>query len=165
LAQTGLFRARWTEDIHTEWIRNALENNPNLESANLARTRQLMDAAVRECLVTNYQPLITGLSLPDPKDRHVLAAAIKGNAEVIVTMNLKDFPEEILSEFGIFAEHPDDFIMNLIDLNHAAVTRCAKEQRTSLGNPSYAVEQFIEKIRHQGLPNTAAYLDEIRDLI
>lgn len=95
LAATDLFRARWSDAIHDEWIRSVLTQRPDLE-AQLARTRQLMDAHVMDCLVTGYEPLIDTLGLPDPGDRHVLAAAIIGRADLIVTKNLRDFPADRL---------------------------------------------------------------------
>ena len=77
LAQAGLLQARWTDAIHDEWIRNVLKNNPHLDRARLERTRSLMDAAIRDCLVTGYADLIETLTLPDADDRHVLAAALR----------------------------------------------------------------------------------------
>src|SRR5438270_12260865 len=115
LAQTGLVRARWTEAIHDEWVRNVLKDNPTLSPDRLARTRTLMNEAVRDCLVTGYEDLIESLSHPDPDDRHVLAAAIRAGAAVIVTYNLKDFPAETLARFDIEAQHPDDFLVSLLD--------------------------------------------------
>jgi hypothetical protein len=91
LAHAGLVRARWTDAIHDEWVRNLLADNPSLSPGRLARTRSLMNEAVRDSLVAGYQDLIESVSLPDPDDRHVLAAAIRADAEVIVTFNLKDF--------------------------------------------------------------------------
>ena len=79
LAMTGLFRARWTDQIHDEWIRNVLANRPDLKAEQLKRTRELMDAHALDCLVTGYEKLIAGLTLPDPDDRHVLAAAIRAS--------------------------------------------------------------------------------------
>src|ERR1700704_4516131 len=76
LAQAGLVRARWTEAIHDEWIRNVLKDKPHVSAEGLARTRGLMNEAVRDCLVTGHEHLIASLSLPDPDDCHVLAAAI-----------------------------------------------------------------------------------------
>lgn len=101
LAMTDLFRARWTDQIHDEWIRNVLANRPDLTSEQLDRTRELMNAHVRDCLVTGYESLIDSLVLPDPDDRHVLAAAIRTRASVIVTFNLSDFPEATLEPLGI----------------------------------------------------------------
>ena len=110
LAQAGLVRGRWTETIHDEWVRNVLKDNPHLSSERLARTRTLMNEAVRDSVINGYEDLIDSLTLPDPDDRHVLAAAIHGDAEVIVTFNLKDFPAATLDHFGIEAQHPDAFL-------------------------------------------------------
>src|SRR5215510_13809953 len=112
LAQAGLVRARWTETIHDEWLRNVLKDNPQLSPERLARPRNLMDEAVRDCLVTGYEDLIDSLTLPDADDRHVLAAAIRAGAGVIVTYNLADFPAETLVRFAIEAQHPDDFLIS-----------------------------------------------------
>lgn len=88
LALSDLFRARWTEQIHAEWIRNVLKNRPDLTLEKLTRTKELMNSNVRDCLVTNYEYLIPSLQLPDIDDRHILAAAIAGGAEASVTFNL-----------------------------------------------------------------------------
>jgi hypothetical protein len=84
LALRDLYRARWTEDIHIEWMRNLSKNKPNIPAAAIEKIRDLMDLNVRDCLVTEYQWMIPSLNLPDPNDRHVLAAAIKAKAAVIV---------------------------------------------------------------------------------
>ena len=100
LAVEDLFRAKWTTDIHREWIDALLEKEPRRDRAALERTRDLMDEATRDCLVTGYERLIPDLELPDPDDRHVLAAAIVGRCDVIVTQNLKDFPQAVLAPYG-----------------------------------------------------------------
>lgn len=91
LALSDLFPAKWTNDIHNEWIGDVLKDRPDLTLQRLERTRTLMNSHVRDCLVTNYEELIPALTLPDPNDRHVLAAAIRSGSDVIVTYNLKDF--------------------------------------------------------------------------
>src|ERR1700722_10465987 len=106
LAQAGLIRARWTETIHDEGVRNVLADNPALSAERLARTRTLMNEAVRDCRVSGYEDLIDSLTLPDPDERHILAAAIRANAEVIVTFNVKDFPTGVLAGYNIEAQHP-----------------------------------------------------------
>jgi predicted nucleic acid-binding protein len=93
LAQTKTFRAKWSNAIHDEWIENLLKNRPGLTKEKLQKTRSLMDHSVLDALVTGYEALIDGIELPDPGDRHVLAAAIVSKASCIVTFNLKDFPE------------------------------------------------------------------------
>lgn len=97
LANVGLFRARWTEQIHDEWMRNVLLNNPRITEAMLERTKKLINENVPDCLIEGYEPLIKGLTLPDMNDRHVVAAALKGHAEAIITFNLKDFPASELN--------------------------------------------------------------------
>ena len=115
LALTDLFKARWTDAIHEEWITALLRKN-KFDRTALERTRNLMDAHVRDCKITGYEYLIECLELPDPNDRHVLAAAIKAGANAIITSNLKDFPGNVLSKYDIEAIHPDDFIYYQIDL-------------------------------------------------
>ena len=104
LAVTGLFRARWSERIHDEWIQAVLRNRQDLKREQLDRTRELMDQAVPDCLVSGYEGIEATLALPDPDDRHVLAAAIKCGAGTIVTYNLKDFPDHLLADGAILSE-------------------------------------------------------------
>jgi predicted nucleic acid-binding protein len=165
LAGTGLFRARWTNEIHNEWIENLLENEPHRQRVKLERTRDLMNAAVLDCLVTGYETLIPPLTLPDPDDRHVLAAAIQGRADVIVTYNLKDFPDAVLRGYGIEAQHPDEFVSNLIGLNAEAVYTAVKEQRARLKNPPKSAEDFLVTLEKQSLAQTVAHLRKALELI
>src|SRR2546421_12639347 len=91
VALQDIVLARWTDEIHDEWTRNVLENRPDLKPEQLRRTRDLMNAHVRDCLVTGYEHLIGGVDLPDANDPHVLAAAIKAGAGRIVPFNLEGF--------------------------------------------------------------------------
>jgi hypothetical protein len=117
-----------------------------------------MDKAAIDALVEGYEHLIPTLSLPDENDRHVLAAAIEGEAQVIVTMNLKDFPDEVLQRYEIEAQHPDEFILHLIDLAPDAVMDAAETHRQSLKNPPKSVEEFLASLEAQGLPQSVAAL-------
>ena len=165
LAQTGLFRARWTDEIHREWIENLLENEPRRERAKLERTRDLMNAAVLDCLVSGYEALIPALVLPDPDDRHVLAAAIQGRADVIVTYNLRHFPEDVLGGYGIAAQHPDEFVSDLIGRDAGSVYASVKRQRARLKNPPKSAEEFLTTLENQSLAQTVAQLRKVIDLI
>jgi hypothetical protein len=165
LAQAGLVRARWTEAIHDEWTRNVLANNPRVTPKRLARTRSLMNAAVRDCLVTGFEDLIESLTLPDPDDRHVLAAAIRGSADIIVTFNLADFPADTLSLLGVEAQHPDDFLTTLLDLAPGAVCAVVKAQRESLRNPPKTAEELLETLQAQGLTQAVARLQQFAALL
>jgi predicted nucleic acid-binding protein len=157
LAMTELFRARWSEAIHEEWIRSVLRQRPEL-AAQLARTRELMDAHVMDSLITEYEHLIETLDLPDPDDRHVLAAAIAGGADVLVTMNLKDFPADRLAPYGIEAQHPDVFIGNLLRQHETAVISAVALHRAALRTPPKSAEEYLETLMIQGLPETVALL-------
>jgi hypothetical protein len=165
LAQAGLVRARWTETIHDEWLRNVLQDNPQLLPERLARTRTLMNEAVRDCLVTDYEKLIDTLTLPDPDDRHVLAAAIRACAAVIVTYNLADFPPETLCHFDIEALHPDDFLLGLLDRAPGVVCAAVKRQRESLRNPPKTAEELLATLEGQGLTQAVGRLREFIDVL
>lgn len=165
LALTGVYRARWSAQVHDEWKRNLLINRPELTAEQLDRTSLLMDRAVPDALVADYEPLIEGLNLPDADDRHVLAAAIKYNASVIVTFNLRDFPQGVLDTFDIEPVHPDDFIADLWDLDKAAVLEAAQRQRASLRNPPHSARQYLDKLLQQKLPETVKVLSAFEFLI
>jgi predicted nucleic acid-binding protein len=159
LARTGLLRAKWTARIHTEWINATIRNRPELDRARLERASQLMDAAVLDCLVTGFEPLEAGLtSLPDPDDRHVLAAAIHCGAQEIVTFNLRDFPEAALHPYGIKAIHPDTFVEHLLDLNSEAVCEAVRRIRRRLANPPRTAQEMIENYERHGLAVSASIL-------
>lgn len=154
LALGGLFRARWSGRIHDEWTAAVLRDRPDLTREQLARTRTLMDAHATDALVEGFDGLIDTLVLPDPDDRHVLAAAIHGRADVIVTANLRDFPDNALCPYGIVAQHPDEFVLHLLDLDPTAVARAAQEHRASLRNPPKDVEAYLNTLMRHGLTGT-----------
>ena len=121
-----------------------------------------MDNHCHDCLVTDYEGLIEHLQLPDPDDRHVLAAAIRCRADAIITCNLDDFPEVALIKHGIQAIHPDDFVINNIDLNIAKVLEAVCKHRTSLKNPPVDVDTFLDTLLKQGLPQTVEVLRDYK---
>jgi len=163
LGLSGCCRARWSRTIQDEWKRNLLRNRPNMHRAQLDRVSELMDNAIPDCLVEGYEALIADVSLPDPDDRHVLAAAIHGDASVIVTFNLRDFPREALTPFSIEARHPDDFILDLLERDAAAVISAARHQRAQLVRSPSDTDRYLEILRRQGLIKTAQALTVYRD--
>ena len=165
LATTGLFRAKWSADIHEEWITAVLRERKDLKRAQLDRTRELMDAHTHDCVVTGHEALISALQLPDPGDRHVLAAAIRGRADVVVTSNLTDFPKAVLSSYDIEAQHPDDFLAHLIDLAPPAVCVAARVCRGRLKNPPVTVDQYLAALERLRLPQTVVFLGENRNIM
>ncbi len=162
LALTGIFRAHWSAEVHDEWIRNLLKNRPDLSRDKLERTRHLMDKAIPDALVTGYEHLIDSIELPDRNDRHVLAAAIRSGASVIVTRNLADFPGQALRKFRIEAQHPDDFVLALLDTFPDLVLEGARAHRASLKNPTKTQDEYLAELDAQGLAKSVA---EIRGLI
>jgi hypothetical protein len=165
LAAEDLFHARWTDRIHDEWITQLLENRPDLDRPRLERRRKLMDENAHDCLVTGYEDLIEGLGLPDPDDRHVLAAAIGAKAQLIVTYNQSDFPVAVLGPLGIEALHPDTFVVQLLDQAPARVCKAVRRQRLNLRNPPKSVEQFLDILARQALPQSVALLSQYGELI
>lgn len=160
LAQTGLFQARWSEQILDEMVEAITRRQPELRDR-LVRTRQLMNEAVPDCLITGYESLIDCLTLPDPDDRHVLAAAIRGDAQVIVTTNLRDFPANQLDFYDIEAQSPDEFVLNVIDLAPARITAVVQEQARQLSNPPTTVDDLLDRLRAVGLPRSVATIRQL----
>ena len=136
LAVSDLYRAKWSDAVHGEWITAVLEKRPDLTRAQLERTRDLMNMHVRDALVLDFEPLIDVLQLPDPDDRHVLAAAIKGRANLIVTFNLKDFPGDKLDRWGIEAQHPDEFLMHQFHLSQPVFLQAVKDGALAIEEPA-----------------------------
>jgi predicted nucleic acid-binding protein len=151
VAQAGMVQAKWTHQILDETFRNVLKNNPDLDPARIDRTRGLMLAAIRDCLVLGHEPLIDALHLPDPDDRHVLAAAIKARAQTIVTFNLKDFPEDRLAPWQVEAQHPDEFVLDLIDLKKTTVFGAVQRMADSTKNPPLTVDEVLARLYRCGL--------------
>ncbi len=161
LATAGIFRAKWTELIHDEWTRNLLVKRPDLNADRLARIRVLMNQNVPDAVVTNFEDLISTLELPDPNDRHVLAAAIVAEAEMIVTFNLKDFPESILAGYGIAAQHPDVFVSNLVDRYPRQVLQSVETILTRLKHPPQTFDHYLETLSNQGLLTSVTLLRDL----
>ena len=161
LAVKGLVRARWSVQILDECFRNVLANRPDLNASALQRTRDLMSRAIPDVLVTGHEGLIAGLDLPDPDDRHVLAAAIRAGAQVIVTANLSDFPDDKLESYAVEAQHPDEFILHLLDLAPGVVCTTVSEQAAALKNPPRTLADLLDTFRDNGLVQTVARLREL----
>jgi len=121
LAMTDLFKARWSNRIHEEWMRNLLKN------------------------------------------RHVVAAAIKGRADVIVTFNLSDFPASALEPWSLEAQHPDEFLANLIDLAPDSVAAAVRTCRLRLKRPPKTIDKYLDILARQSLPESTTMLRRMRE--
>lgn len=164
LARTGVVQAKWTHRILDEFLSNLAANRQDIPADKLTRLRQLIIDAVPDCLVAGYEPLIEGLKLPDPDDRHVLAAAIKAGAQVIVTSNLVDFPADTLTAWNIDAKSPDDFLLDQIALDDRIVWACVQQIADARRNPPETVEDVLEALERAGLVESVAALREGRTL-
>ena len=158
ISQAGLVQAKWTDEILNEMLRALSRNRPDIPSDKFDRLRQLMNEAVRDCLVSEYEPLIEGLKLPDPADRHVLAAAIKAGAQVIVTNNLKHFPAADLSHWNVEAKSPDDFVLDQVGIDGRAVTACVQQIADSRTRPAQDIEDVLSQLERDGLVESIAAL-------
>lgn len=162
---SDLYRAKWSDAVQEEWIKSVLDNRPDLTRAQLERTRELMNSHVLDALVTDFEQLIDILALPDPNDRHVLAAAIKGRADLIVTINLKDFPADMLERWGIEAQHPDEFLMHQFHLSQPTFLQAVRTVRLRLKNPPKSVEDYLDTLRTQGLLATVSAIEPFAQFI
>lgn len=156
-------QAKWTDEILDETFRSISRQRPELEADRLLRTRAMMCAAVPDCLVTNYQDLVDALTLPDPDDRHILAAAIRSGAQAIVTFNLRDFPEDALAPYAIEALHPDDFVLDCLDLAPGMVLAALQRQVQALRNPPRTLADLLDTLEGNGLPRSMARVRPLFD--
>ncbi len=151
-----LYTPKWSMNIFSEWIevmrRKGVSEEETYKRANV------MNLAFPDALVENYEPLINTLELPDMDDRHVLAAAIKINADLIITNNIKDFPQEYLARFDLKAKIPDDFFTDIIDLNRELSLTAFRKLVLNKKNPPLDEYEVLEILRKNGLSNSADYL-------
>ncbi|MDO9435591.1 PIN domain-containing protein [Hydrogenophaga sp.] len=161
LAHADLYSAKWTAHIRDEWTRSLLRDRPD-QGERIAMAADAMEAAIPDCLVAGYEHLVEGLHLPDPDDRHVLAAAITGHADAIITWNEKDFPADVLNPFGIELQTPDEFVLNQIMLRRNIALAALKGMRERWERPQVTAEALVDLFERRGLPQTAAHLrDEV----
>jgi len=166
VAETRIYAAKWTQRIDDEWTRN-LEAQRQAPRGTFDFRRDQMRAACPDWEVPPeaWTPLESCIALPDPKDRHVLAAAIAGHADCIVTTNLRDFPPELLAPLGIEVIHPDYFLTAQLELDAFRALPAFKDMRRRLRNPAYTPEAFADAMERNGLVLTAQFLHGALDLI
>ena len=166
LAVAELFAAKWTVEIEDEWVRNLVKNRPEL-AEKLQRRRDLMRLAIPDWEVPPqaWGAIAPGLTLPDQGDVHVLAAAIAGHADCIVTSNLKHFPDQILETYGLCAIHPDDFLIAQLDLDPIAALAALKDMRARSKKPPLEPAEFASAFERNGLVSMAERIRDAADLI
>ena len=162
-AYYDLYTPKWSDHIFDEWKKVMKEKGVSEEEAN--KRMEKANMAFPDALVQNYKGLIDKLEMNDEDDRHVLAAAIVGRCDVIVTQNLKDFPRSILDQYGIVAEHPDEFLTNHLHLAPGLFCSAVRKVRARLKKPPYNAEEYLAILTQQGLVATATELTQFSELI
>jgi predicted nucleic acid-binding protein len=166
LASSGLYAAKWSRTIESEWIASIEERRPDLKGK-LGYRRDQMREAVPDWEVEEraWQSLAGGLKLPDPGDVHVLAAALAGHADCIVTVNLRDFPPDVVGPLGVEIIHPDQFIVARWDLDQFVAVAAFKRMRARWKKPEATAEDFAAALERAGLPATAQRLRDAAEII
>ena len=158
LADGYLHAPLWSADIHAEWMRSLRADRPDIDDGVLDKTRAVMDGHFPDAVVTGYETIAATLDLPDADDRHVLAAAIHGGADVIVTRNLRDFPAARLAPHGLVAQHPDAFVAELFEADPNAVLAAVRGLRAALRRPPRSAGDYLTALERLGLSRTVSLL-------
>jgi predicted nucleic acid-binding protein len=146
LAEAEVYQVRWSRQILDEMARNVLKNNPDLPEERIERLVRTMERAFPEAMVTGHEPLIPSMTT-DPKDRHVLAAAVRGRADVIVTSHVKDFPSEACEPYYVDVQTPDEFLRYQWEIGDPDFLLGVFEDWAShLKNPPLALEELLEML-------------------
>ena len=159
LAERGFYRPLWSQRILDEVKLAILKVHPEIGEARVVARIAAMCGAFEDALVVGWEQTCAGLDLPDPDDRHVLAAAIKGGAQSLVTFNLKDFPDDRLATTDVEVVHPDEFLLDQLDLYPGLALQVLNEQAADLNNPPSDLAGVLNRLERCGVPRFA---DEVR---
>lgn len=158
-AHYDLYTPKWSAHIFDEW--RSVMHRKGVTDEIAEKRIQKAYLAFPDALVCNYESLISELSLPDEDDCHVLAAAIKADASLIVTNNTKDFPKDVLSKYGLKAKTADDFLTDIIDLNTKTALEAFKQMVMNKRNPDLDEYEVLDFLRKNELKDTANYLHSL----
>jgi len=158
-ASYDLYTPKWSRHIFNEW-KEVMERQ-GVSKSEIEKRINKAQLAFPDALVENYESLIDSIELPDEKDRHVMAAAIKTNANIIVTNNIKDFPLDYLVKFGLNAKSADDFITDTIDLNPEIAVEAFRTLVMNRTNPNLDEFEILERFRNNGLKDSANYIHSL----
>jgi predicted nucleic acid-binding protein len=142
---------RWTARIHEEWIGNLVAAG-RAPHERLLLTLDLMNGALPEAEVRNWEIYMDGLTMQDPDDCHVLAAALAAEAQTILTMNLRDFPDSALGPDGVIAVHPDRFLCGLYDADPELLRASTEMAHANLSRSAPSFADYLTALERQGLP-------------
>ncbi|NLT34274.1 MAG: PIN domain-containing protein [Gaiellales bacterium] len=146
VAEAGLYRVIWTERILDEMVRNVLDDRPDLAPNQLHHTVSCMMSAFPEAMVTGYESLENVMTNHE-KDRHVLAACVRGRADVLVTCNARYFPPECCSLYDIDVQDPDEFLVHAYDLRPEAFMAAIERMLQRNQSPPRNIPGFLESSR------------------
>lgn len=155
LAEAGLFRPLWSAAILDELERALISVHPDLASGGAQRRVEQMTHAFIDAQVTGWESITENLDLPDPDDNHVLAAAIAGRADIIVTNNIRHFPDLVLNQHGLEAQSLDEFLLNQLDLSRDVTLRVLTEQAQAARRPPLAPAELLQDLERSGVPSFA----------
>ena len=161
LAAEGLFKVKWSDTIQDEWTRNLLINRMDLKKEQLTLTVEAMNKAFPDANIEGFEDLIPGIKIPDIDDRHVVACAIRCNADLIVTFNIKDFPKSALSKYDIEIQKPDELISNLIDINLDLSCKAFSKMVKRLKNPPKTKEDVLATLENYGLKESIKKIKQL----
>jgi len=153
-----LYRPKWSSDIFREWMRTDQRKNKNHDPQKVRSTQTQLESFFFDAQITGYERLISGPDLPDPDDRHVLAAARQCECDLIVTWNVSDFPADIVDPFGIDVYDPDEFLITLFEAHPQEILESVRAIRKKLKNPAYSVDEYLEMRLNDGLITTVSIL-------
>jgi hypothetical protein len=164
MAEKGAFWPLWSDKVIDE-ARQALERIHPAVDPNRFRSRfKSMNEAFDDALVSGWEPIAAGIDLPDPDDAHVVAAAVLGRADVIVTENARDFPVDILRPLGLEAVRLDAFLLDQFDLAPGAACRVVEEQAAAMKHPPVGTDLLLDRLARSGVPLFAQRVREERQL-
>jgi predicted nucleic acid-binding protein len=154
LADERVFKPKWSADVLSELRRNLVQK-AGISGSNADRRIKQMQRAFPAAEVKGYEDLIAKMT-NDPKDRHVLAAAVKSGARELVTFNLKDFPPQSTRPHGVRIVHPDDFLRSQLSSNPRGVLKALEEQVGRAKNPPMTTGRLLDRLAKGGAPKFAA---------
>ena len=164
-ADERLFQPLWSDRLLAEWRRSVQRRFPEVTDDQLDKLQGSMTSAFPDAEVTGYEPFVGSIELPDPDDRHVVAAALVGKASGIVTANTKDFPPGTLAPLAIEVVHPDDFIVNIIDLHPSRAVAACRRHREALSKSKPSPAAFLDLYAQAGLIQARQRLQPHQDLL
>lgn len=161
-AEADLYRPAWSPRVQDEVRRAFSRVRPDLPPSRIEARLRAADRVFPDALTTGYEPLEAGVALPDPDDRHVVAAAVTARADAVVTANLADFPDATLGPLGLHAVGPDDFLLDLLDLAPGRMARLVEEQAAATSRPSLTVADVLIALGRAGAPRFASAVRSAR---